>query len=297
MNIKKDTISIIIIVKNDRGIENTLRRLRTIPRPVTCELIVVDASNGRIDDIKAKFSEVRWIYFPTQGSKKTTIPEQRNIGVKASEGNIVVFIDANCIPIHNWLTELYTSYITYKDDIVTGPTVPTNDKTINNIWDSNNTSVDRYECPSGNILINKRVYDKIGYYDESLLYGEDIDFTWRAIDAGFKIRLNPKAIVSHDWGGLSDELQRAFKYGEARAVLYKKHHYRWIQIIRNDKIAIIYALFILGLPITIIFPFYPIFILIPIVKNLIRISLIMATKQVVLNLINGLGILKGFMSN
>ena len=68
------------------------------------------SSNGRIDDIRDKFPEVRWIYYPTLNIKKTTIPEQRNLGVKESKGNIVVFIDADCVPVKNWLNELYKLY-------------------------------------------------------------------------------------------------------------------------------------------------------------------------------------------
>lgn len=290
-------ISIVIIVKNDRGIENTLNKLRVIPQPIECEIIVVDASNGRIDDIKVKFPEVRWLYYPTQDIDKTTIPEQRNLGVKESKGNIIVFIDANCIPNKNWLIELYKSYEQYHNDIICGPIKPTNSRTLNNIWHSSDKSIYRHECPSANILIDKQVYSRVGYYDEKLLYGEDVDFTWRAVDEGFKIRFNHKAIVTHDWGNLSEEVKRSFKYGKARAILYKKHFRRWKTIISNDRIAIAYAMFILGLPITILFPLYPLFVLIPFIKNINRMSMIMTLKLVVLNLINGLGILKGFLIN
>lgn len=293
--IKKNFISIITIVKNDRGIENTLNQLKSIVRPADCETLVIDASNSKLDDIKNKFPEVRWIYYSTQNIKKTTIPEQRNLGLKEARGDIVIFIDANCVPVNNWLMELYNSYNTYPDGIVFGPVIPKNNSTLNNIWDSNNKSKYRYECPSGNILISKKVFKKIGSYDESLLYGEDIDFTWRAIDAGFKIRFNEKAIVSHDWGSLSDEIKRSYRYGKARAILYKKHYHRWGSIIGDDKIAIAYALFVLGLPITILFPFYPLLMIVPIAKNIKKLAPKMITKLVLLNLINGIGIIEGFL--
>ena len=56
-------ISIIIIVKSDRGIENTLKKLVKIPKPEKTEIFVVDASEGNLYDIKKEFPSVRWIYF------------------------------------------------------------------------------------------------------------------------------------------------------------------------------------------------------------------------------------------
>ncbi len=45
-------ISIIIIVKSDRGIENTLKKLVKIPKPEKTEILVVDVSEGNLYDIK-----------------------------------------------------------------------------------------------------------------------------------------------------------------------------------------------------------------------------------------------------
>src|SRR5215470_12629024 len=99
-------ISIIIIVKNDRRIDHVLGILKTIRKPDKTEVIVVDASRGRLDDIRKKFRYVRWIDFENTTKKKTTIPEQRNVGVREAKGDIVVFIDSDCKPDKDWLCEL-----------------------------------------------------------------------------------------------------------------------------------------------------------------------------------------------
>ena len=46
-------------------------------------------------------------------------------------------------------------------------------------------------------------------------------------------------------------------YGKARVRLYRKHRSRRSQMFRNDPIMIVYPLFLLGLPLTLVFPFYP----------------------------------------
>jgi hypothetical protein len=56
-------------------------------------------------------------------------------------------------------------------------------------------------------------------------------------------------------------------YGKARARLYRKHRARRRSILRSDPIAVVYPLFLLGLPLTLIFPCYPLLLLIPAWRN------------------------------
>lgn len=62
-------ISVIIPVKNDREIENTLNEMFNIPKPEKTEILVVDASEGNLDDIKKRFPKVRWVYFKNNTHK------------------------------------------------------------------------------------------------------------------------------------------------------------------------------------------------------------------------------------
>ena len=103
--------SIILINKGDRRIADSLdaiERWRAIDAE-RIEVIVVDGSEHRLDDIAARFPEVRWIPFsPIEG--RVTIPHQRNVGLDAARGGTIVFTDAGCIPDENWL-ELLTAPI------------------------------------------------------------------------------------------------------------------------------------------------------------------------------------------
>ena len=127
MNIK---ISIIIIVKNDRGIAKTLKALKKIKTSYRTEIIVVDASEiGALADIRSSYPNIKWIPFKAKKGPKSSIPEQRNIGVRASKGKIVVFIDANCVPVYDWLPKLVRPIIESKESITAGSVTAQNPKT------------------------------------------------------------------------------------------------------------------------------------------------------------------------
>lgn len=100
-------ISVICIVKNERGIEETLASLaaQTSARPF--EIIVVDASDTvPLADIAQRFPQVRWLSYKHPHNKSFTIPEQRNVGVHAAKGTIIAFIDAGCQVAPDWLQKL-----------------------------------------------------------------------------------------------------------------------------------------------------------------------------------------------
>jgi GT2 family glycosyltransferase len=260
-------ISIITIVKNDRGIEATLGSLLKIQKPEAIEIIVVDASEHVLDDIKRKFPEVRWLYYKNTTNKKITIPEQRNMGIKNAKGEYIVFIDANCIPSEKWLVNLVLTAINDKENIISGSVKINNKKNFNYLAQSENSPKYLPECPTINVMIKTSVFKTVGLFNESFSGGEDVDFMWRAIDKGYKIRSCPEAFVYHDFGNLQDEIKRAYKYGISRAQLYCNHLHRWKNLFKYDVIVLAYPLYILLLPFTYIWNYYPLIIFVPIIMN------------------------------
>ncbi len=263
---KYNFISIIIVNKNDKGIVDTLSGLVNISSPLKYEVIVVDASRGKLDDIKKRF-KVRWFAFEPVKNKRT-IAEQRNLGVKKAKGEIIVFIDANCLPSKNWLSELVSPILNEDEKIVAGSVTSRGRKSI---YDNPLESIigKKYltECPAINSAFSREVFETVGEFDEKLGYGEDADFTWRAVDAGYKIRYIPKANIAHEWGAHKDEIKRAFRYGVGRTRLYKKHKNRWKDLFAKDTTLVTYSSYIIGLPITIVFWPYPLLIFVPLIKN------------------------------
>jgi GT2 family glycosyltransferase len=285
-------ISIIIIVKNDRGIRNTLIELEKIPKPHKTEILVIDSSKGKLDDIKKEFSEVRWIYFHNKTNKKITIPEQRNLGLKEAEGNIIVFIDSDCIPTKNWLIELIKPITEEGENIVAGFVKST--RQFPRSWDEDYKTFEhqRYipEAATMNFAFNKEVPDIVGDFDEKFEYSTDTDFCWRAVDKGYKIRYAKDAIIFHDLGDLKFNIRRFFRYGQAKINLLCKHPKKILKL--YGLVPIIYSTYILLLPITILWFYYPLIIIIPLFKNIFTKK---PLETVFFNLIYALGFIRGIL--
>lgn len=285
-------ISIIIIVKNDRKIENTLNALKIIDKPEPIEIIVVDATiNNTLDDIKDTHGEVQWLKYKNSiQSKRYTIPEQRNEGIKAATGEIIVFTDASCVPEKYWLINLLNPLYTENEIITVGSFKSLGNPTLNDLLSERNAHkkyVDEY--PTINMAFKNELINAIGYFDERFDYGSDMDFTWRVRNAGYKIRYVHTALIWHDWGSVKDEFNRTILYGEARARLYLKHKNRWKNLVFQDPLTFIYPILILSLPLTLFIPIYPVVFLVLIIKNIKEPKPI---HIVVKHVLFGLGVLK-----
>ncbi len=292
---KNPEISIIIITKNDFGVEETLESLRHIRYPAETEIIVVDGSNpaDTLSQIQKKYPEARWVTFDSSKSSKATFPEQRNIGVANSIGRFLVWLDCGCEPQSNWLEILFASSKN-ANALVTSRVLGKGRNSIFEIDSKHlqNHLVERFESGTIGLGFSREIFDKVGGFDERFSYAEDVDFTWTARKLGYKIFLNSEAIIFHDWENWQKEIKRAFKYGASRAKLYKKHTRLWRQLFGYDANVLIYSCFILGLPIAYFFPPYLLILIVPFVKNIKRKPLIITMK----NLIYAAGVLWGTLT-
>ena len=63
-----------------------------------------------------------------------------------------------------------------------------------------------------------------GPFDAGLRYGEDVDLVWRLAEAGWRVRYDPAASVSHaEPGSWTRVLGRKFRYGCSAAPLARRH--------------------------------------------------------------------------
>ena len=93
-------ISIVIVSKDEPGVDDTLTDILAQCRTLEelAEIIVVDASEGRLDLIRHRHEPaVRWEQFRPPPGIGVSIPHQRNVGVRMANGEIIVFTDAGCL--------------------------------------------------------------------------------------------------------------------------------------------------------------------------------------------------------
>jgi glycosyltransferase involved in cell wall biosynthesis len=240
------SVSIVTITKDDPDVAVTVENLLEESRryPGDSEVLVVDATPGtphRVDD-----GQVRWIAFEPRGTK-ATIPEQRNVGVAQSSGDVVVFIDSGCVPGPEWLRHMTAPIRDEGEQIVAGAHTASGRGSIrDHDLDFRGGSEYLREAPTINLAIVKSVFTAVGGFDESFGYGSDVDFTWRSVASGYRIRHQPSAVVSHDWGATGDDLRRSWVYGQARFKLYAKHPAHRSRVMKDDPIAVLYPLFLLA---------------------------------------------------
>lgn len=262
-------ISIVVISKDEPALDATLgdiARERTLAGAPS-EVVVVDASDGRLDHIRDAHPDVRWLAFDRPPGVRVSIPHQRNAGVRDARGDVVVFTDAGCRPEEGWLARLVAP-LAGGERVTAGiATSPGG----GGLYDTHAARVASAEylseCPTINMAFRRSAFDAVGGFDERFEYGSDIDFSWRLVDAGFRIRCVAGAVVAHDWGTPGRQLKRGYRYGRARARLYRKHLGRLPAAPRTDPMVVVYPLFLLGLPIALRHPGYLALLLVPAWRN------------------------------
>ena len=212
-------ISIVIISKDEAGLGSTVPDVICQAKDLkeSWEVVIVDASDGRLDHIRLRHeTEVRWVQFRQPPGVRVSIPHQRNAGVWAAHGEIIVFTDAGCRPEPGWLARLVAPLLQEEEDITAGLTLSMPGST--GLYDhgSRQALESRYltECATKNLAFRRQAFAAIGEFDQTFAYGSDVDFSFRRlIDAGYRIRSMPDAIIHHDDGTRQRQLRRSYVYG------------------------------------------------------------------------------------
>ena len=263
-------ISVVIISKDEPDLDETLAGVTAQLglQAEAGEIVVVDASSGRLDQIRRRHQEtVRWLDFRPPAGVQISIPHQRNVGVFEAKGDIIVFTDAACRPQPGWLERLVAPLLADESVTAGGHQGVAGEKHYEVSLDHSGEGSYLKEAPTLNFAFHRKVFDAAGGFDESFAYGSDVDFSWRITDLGYRIRYVPDAVVQHDFGTARRQRRRSYVYGKARARLYRKHRARRRYMLRDDPIVVVYPLFLLGLPLTLIFPPYPLLLLVPAWRN------------------------------
>jgi GT2 family glycosyltransferase len=214
-------ISIVIVSKDEPALDTTLAAVTSQVAVVDeeCEIVVVDASDGRLDRIRrAHEQQVRWLRFDRPRGLGVSIPHQRNAGVRAAAGDIIVFTDSGCVPADGWLDRL-TAPLRQGERVTVGLTLAAPGGSApyggSRVLRS---AAGGYlqECATINMAFVREAFDVVGGFDETFAYGSDVDFSWRLVDAGYRIRSVPAAVTRHDWGTWRRQLRRSHAYGRAR---------------------------------------------------------------------------------
>ena len=195
-----EIVSIIIPVFNaDRYIDRCLSALQGLNyNKDQYEIIIVD--NGSTDKTVAivKGYLVKLFILP-----QVTVANLRNFGANQAIGDIFAFIDADCIAPSSWLLKSVDLLKNEKIGAVgCWYRLPEKTHFFERVWDSHMSSRrlktgDIDWIPSGNFIVSKSVFKKIGGFNGALTTSEDVDICQRIHLSGLGVFSHPDLSVIH----------------------------------------------------------------------------------------------------
>jgi GT2 family glycosyltransferase len=190
-------ISIVVPLKNRKNmIPRLIISLLNLDYP-TYEIIIVDdaSTDGSSELLKAfDITHVRLDH--SVGSARA-----RNIGIERATHQIIALTDSDCVVSQTWLKELvpylgesdliggFVQYHDYAEHRITPTSSIPSEVEIALKSDINFIN-------TANILFRKTVWQSLKGFRSYRL--EDVDFSWRALKKGYRLRYTPKGLVYHD---------------------------------------------------------------------------------------------------
>jgi len=277
--------SVLIVVKDEPSIAETLIALKPECEALGAECIVVDSSEGRLDAIAQAHGWVKWIDYQQPLFTKSTISQQRNLAVRSARSEILVFCDAGNIPEPRWLEKMYFALKSGKYQSVGGPIIFFDDKKKFIFRRNHGALGDLLEYPTcGNMGFTGYAFNLVGGFNETLLVAEDDDFVWKLAKLGIKTFCLPEAVMNMDLGNRARQRKRSWRYGKGIVnLLYWNRELLPIRFKKNPDIILYPALFLVY-PFMFIFAlFHPLILSIPVGFSLFLILRNQPSRLAVLN--------------
>ena len=226
----KPLLSIIVPVYNGSNtISSCIEHLEKLDYPKeNYEILIVDNnSDDNTKDIIQKYN-VTYLF-----EKKKGPAAARNFGVKNAKGDILGFVDADCLVQENWANEIESFMISRTASVVIGFC----DHTINNItgemyahdyrkdWERRSISADKVSAiAAANFAIKRKLFLELGGFDENFLALEDIELGFRIIKNRYSIAFNQDLKVKHLYcDSLDVRIYKVCNYGFYEYLIFKKY--------------------------------------------------------------------------
>jgi glycosyltransferase involved in cell wall biosynthesis len=170
---------------------------QTLPKD-TFEVIVVD--NGSTDSTLAEASRFQdQLPLRVVSKPNCNVSAVRNYGASLAHGQILAFLDADCIPPSPWLEQ---SLSLAPPGSIWGAhyLVPQDSTWVGKIWFAYQATAQEGPVsfmPASNLFITASDFERIGRFGESLETSEDVEISLRAKQHGMNVIAFPSLAVFH----------------------------------------------------------------------------------------------------
>ncbi|MDT7971791.1 MAG: glycosyltransferase family 2 protein [Armatimonadota bacterium] len=253
-------LSVVIVSWNVReDLRECLRSLWRNGEGLAMEVIVVDnaSDDGTAEMVRQEFPQVRLVV----NERNLGYTKANNIGIHLSRGKFVLLLNPDTVVHEGALRALIACAEAHPEAGIIGAKLLNPDGSIQRSARSfpdigaglfrntllghlfpNNPFVRRYlltdfgydavrevDWVSGAaMLVRREVFERIGLLDEGFwAYCEDVDFCWRARQAGFAVLFCPDAVITHKIGRSSDQ--------KLVACLIQHHKSMWRFYLKNYR--------------------------------------------------------------
>lgn len=164
------------------------------------EIIIVD--NGSTDktlELLERYSSVKIFFESKRGSYAA-----RNTGVLNAKGEVLAFIDSDCVADENWLNKAVENLKLVKKKGVIGGRVEFFEEQ-STVWGFFDTAtflnqekaIDSGSAVTANLIVPKETFLEIGFFDAELQSGGDVEWTKRAKSSKYNIYYCSDVTVFH----------------------------------------------------------------------------------------------------
>jgi len=203
---EKKAVSVVIPSYNsERTIARCLSALKRQDCDVDYEIILVDSSiDGTPEIVRQHFPDITYIHL----ERKTDPGTARNLGVQRACGELILFIDSDCVAPPDWIRRYVALHRRMPDVAGIGGSVQNGNPPEDPIgWAGYIAEFREYipqqpagfvtHLPTLNLSYKRWVFDKYGFFDPHYYPQEDLVFNYRLIQQGEKIYFEPSIAVLH----------------------------------------------------------------------------------------------------
>jgi glycosyltransferase involved in cell wall biosynthesis len=193
-----------VVIPHYRDVENLkvcLHALQTQSCPRACfEIIVADNGSPGAEAVAAAAAtaNARLVIARERGAGPA-----RNAGAAAAEGEILAFIDSDCVPQPQWLAEGMKALSRFDfaggkvDVLIADPRRMTAVEAFEKVFAFDNEAyvTKKGFTGSGNLFCPRALFEKVGGFRVGV--SEDVEWSHRATANGFRLGFAPNAAVGH----------------------------------------------------------------------------------------------------